>query len=241
MTRALSLTPPITAPLAEVPASDAPTYPMSALIKYTPWRLHTQITLQRTHAPTVPSLSKPAHSVHHPMTMSLANGVVHTHLYIERILSPKVAVVGCCNSASPARWVVKFYASDWASRWHLDKEIAAYDVLQGQDAPVFYGKWTIAGMNPDACSALLMEYVLPGTTIAAEGQRRGSVVRAVERVNRCGVEHRNLTAENVIVGDGGRVVLVGFGWAAVGGFIGADRWSLFQMGFLTAWDVPELV
>lgn len=214
---------------------------MSALIKYTPWKLHTRITLERSHAPTVPSVSNLPHSAHHPIITSLPNGAVHTHLYIERILTPKVAVVGCCNSASPARWVVKFHASDWASRWHLAKELAAYDVLQGQDVPVFYGKWRIAGTNPDACSALLMEYVVPGRTIAAEGQRSESVVRAVERVNRRGVEHRNLCAENVIVANGGRVVLVGFGWAAVGGYIGADRWSLFQMGFLTAWDVPELV
>lgn len=107
-------------------------------------------------------------------------------------------------------------------------------------------------MAPDTCSVLLMEYVAPGTTVAAlracvgwenMGDREGLVrvaVLATERVNRCGVAHRNLSGENMIVAEGGRVVIVGFAWAAVGGLRSADRWSLFQMGFLTAWDVPEL-
>lgn len=228
---------------------------MSALIKYTPWKLHTQITLERAHAPIVRSLSDLPRAVHHPIFTFLPSGAVHTQLYVERTLSHNVAVVGCCNSTSPARWVVKFYASDWASRWHLHKELAAYDVcesLQGKHVPVFYGEWRIAGTGPDACSALLMEYVAPGTTIAALRDAVGSedvecreslvraVVLAVERVNRCGVAHRHLGGENMIVADGGRVVIVAFGWAAVGGSAGADRWSLFQMGFLTSWDVPEL-
>lgn len=74
---------------------------------------------------------------------------------------------------------------------------------------------------------------------------RESLVRAAviaaERINRCGVAHNGLGDDNMIVAEGGRVVIVGFAWARVGGYMGADRWSLFQMGFLTAWDVPELV
>lgn len=117
---------------------------------------------------------------------------------------------------------------------------------------MFYGEWGIAGMAPGACSVLLMQYVAHGTTIAALqatgdweniGGRERLVrvaVLATERVNRCGVAHRNLSGENIIVAEGGRVVIVGFAWAAVGGLSSADRWSLFQMGFLRAWDVPEL-
>ncbi|KAL0634215.1 hypothetical protein Q9L58_006891 [Maublancomyces gigas] len=244
------------APAVSIRAYDASPLPHhSAIINFTPWKLHTSITLERPHAPSIPSLSNLTRAVQHPIFMPLPHDNVQTHLYIERILSRKVAVVGCCNSTSPARWVVKFNASDWASRWHLHKELAAYaacEGLQGEDVPVFYGEWGIAGMDPAACSVLLMEYVAPGTTIVAlqagvdreniggrERLVRGAVL-ATERVNRCGVAHRDLSGENMMVAEGGRVVIVGFAWAAVGRLRSADRWSLFQMGFLTAWDVPEM-
>lgn len=225
--------------------------PTGAIIKYTPWKLHTQITLERPHAPALSPPSQRTRLVHHPISTTLPSGGVQTNLYIERLLSRTVALVASCNSASAARWVVKFYASDWESRWHLAKELAAYDacsVLQGADVPVFYGEWSIAGTAPDACCALLMEHVAPGTTVVELQGEIGwedmgltrAVVVAVESVNRCGVAHRNLCGGNMVVGETGGVVIVDFGWAAVGGSRCADRWSLFQLGFLTAWDVPEL-
>lgn len=225
-----------------------------ALIKYTPWNLHSRITLERPHALSIVAPTDPTRTVTHPTFTQLPSGSVQLHLYIERILSRQVAVVGICSSTNTARWIVKFVASDWASRWHLHKELGAYaacESLQGTDVPVFYGEWRIVGTGPGSCSALLMEYVVPGTTIASlrggegwEMERKGVVraaVRTVENVNRFGVAHNDLGAENMIVAQGRRVVVVGFGWASVGGYTGADRWSLFQMGFLTTWDVPELV
>lgn len=108
-----------------------------------------------------------------------------------------------------------------------------------------------------------MELVVPGTTImqlrdeglleeeeeeegglvvASRGKRawlQTAVVMAVDRVNACGVVHRDLGSENIVVvagerGDG--VVILDFGWATVeveGRLRTGDRWSLFQMGWLT--------
>lgn len=230
-----------------------PTYE-PAIIKYTPWKLHSCVTLERLHAPSIAPSSNHTRAVSHPNFTSLLNGSVQIVLFIERILSRKVAVVGICSSSSPTRWVVKFLASDWASRWHLNKELNAYatcEGLQGKDVPFFYGEWRIAGTDPDSCSALLMEYVAPATTISALRDRgwegvgsSKSLVRAavlaIEKINRCRVAHNNLCAEDMVFMEEGRVVIVGFAWAAVG-YRSADRWSLFQMGFLTGWDVPELV
>lgn len=240
----------------------------SSVIKYNPWKLHTQITLQRSRTPSVPSqpdLATHIRPVQHPDFTSVPPGsTVQIKLYIERLLSHTVAVVADCDSISPARWVVKFYPSDRASLWHLNNELTAYaacQALQGAEVALFYGQWSIDAFPAHSCCALLMELVVPGTTIvelrdaglleeeegdlvagAARGKRawlQTAVVMAVARINACGVVHQNLGSENIVVvaGEGGDgVVILDFGWSTVEaeeGFRTGDKWSLFQMGWLT--------
>lgn len=256
--------------MAQTRAAPAPS---SALITYTPWKLHTQVTLERPHAPRGPArqLDGRMRAVQLPVFTTLPSGGVRATLYVERVLSRRVAVVADCDSTSSARWAVKFYAVDWVSRWHLDTENAAYAAcagLQGKEVPVFYGQWSVGGILSNACCALMMEFVLPGITIAEFRNRigqleaeeaalaRGRLVRlqsaavaAVERVQTCRVVHLDVAGETMVVAveEGGqeRVVLVGFAWAMVGvvdgGWKMGDRWALFQMGFLDRWDGAQPV
>lgn len=241
--------------------------PQSAMITYSPWKLHTQVTLERTQAPFIPPghVDGPMRAVQLPFCTTLPSGGSQATFYVERVLSRRVAVVADCNNTSSARWAVKFYAFDWVSRWHLDKENAAYAAcakLQGREVPLFYGQWSIVGTSANACCALMMEFVLPGTTIAelrdgmdggAQGRRtaRGRLVRlqnaavaAADRLQACRVLHLDLGPGNMVVaaneeGQEG-VVLVGFAWAMVevvdGGWKMGDRWTLFQLGFVERWD-----
>lgn len=247
--------------------------PESAMILYTPWKLHTQVTLERTHAPSAPSRHRDPQMrlVQLPVFTTLPSGGLRATLYVERVLSRRVAVVADCNSTSSARWAVKFYAFDWVSRWHLDKENAAYAAcatLQGKEVPVFYGQWSIGGTLANACCALMLEFPLPGTTIAelrngmVELQEeqlalaRGRLVRlqnaavaAVDRLKPCRVVHLDISGESMVIAaveDGQEgVVLVGFAWAMVevvdGGWKMGDRRALFQMGFLERWDGAQPV
>lgn len=243
-----------------------------AMVIYTPWKLHTQVTLERTCAPSVPIRQLPARNraVQLPVFTALPSGHVEATFYVERVLSRRVAVVADCTTASSTRWVIKFYAFDWVSRWHLDKENAAYAAcksLQGNEVPLFYGQWSIGGTSANTCCALMMEFALPGTTIAEirdgmvelEGEElalaRGRLVRlqnmvvaAVDQLQACRVLHLDLAGDNMVVAvemEQEAVVLVGFSWAMVqvvdGGWKMGDRWTLFQMGFLESWDGVQQV
>lgn len=148
--------------------------------------------------------------------------------------------------------------------WHLKKEINAYkacEAIQGAEVPVFYGKWTICGTPEGACSAMLLEFVAPGTTISElrdgfkflqEGEEKqrarlrlselhSSGTRAVDRINKCGVVHLDLFGENMVVVAGGKrtgecVVIVDFDNAMVTGvdkgWAGYEHWDLFHMSFM---------
>lgn len=253
--------------MAETRAEVFASAPQSAMIVYTPWKLHTQVTLQRTQAPFIAChVDGPMRAVQLPVFTILPSGGIQATLYVERVLSRRVAVLADCNSASSARWAVKYYAFDWVSRWHLGKENAAYAAcakLQGKEVPLFYGQWGIVGTSGNACCAVMMEFVLPGTTIAdlrdgmvalaAEElalahcrlvRLQDAAVAAADRLQACRVLHLDLSAENMVVvaeeeGQEG-VVLVGFARAMVevvdGGWKMGDRWALFQMGFLERWD-----
>lgn len=129
--------------------------------------------------------------------------------------------------------------------------------------PVFYGQCSIGGTLANACCALMMEFALPGTTIAELRNRmvelekeelalaRGRLVRlqyaavaAVDPLKTCSVVHLDMSGQSMVIaaeedGQDGEV-LVGFAWAMVevvdGGWKIGDRWALFQMGFLERWD-----
>lgn len=257
----------------------SPVFPASGMIKYAPWKLHTQLTLESDTNPAHPietnatetkeriwPRSHPQRTGHAPHTTLSPSGKFQLNMYVERLLSRKVAVLADCRgSADPTtRWVAKFYASDQSSLWHLKKELNAYAAcraVQGAEVPVFYGQWEIRDTPADACFALLMEFVSPGTTIGElrdglkvlpEGEEKrlarlrlaelhSSGTRAVDRVNECEVMHLDLFGENMVIAAGGRttgesVVLVDFSNAMVSGVDAGwgtyEHWTLFHMAFM---------
>lgn len=201
-----------------------------------------------------------------PAITTAASGNAQITMYVERVLSRSVAVLADCNSGiatTGVRWAVKFYASDEYSLWHLRKEVNAYkacEAIQGAEVPVFYGQWSIRGTLEGTCSAMLMEFVSPGTTICElrdgfkflrEEEKRAARVRlaelhssgtrAVDRMNKCGVVHLDLFGENMVVVAGGRrtgegVVVVDFGNAMVAGvdrgWATYEHWDLFHTSFM---------
>lgn len=135
----------------------------------------------------------------------------------------------------------------------LQNEVAAYAAakpLQGRDIPHFYGTWDIPGATH--LGVLLLEYIAPGTTIAAlkhagEYQRvrglRGSAERALQALHGRGVRHGDLVARNMMVasceGVGERVVVVDFDCAKVEGLEGLKRHWADWVFFKEAFKVPE--
>lgn len=228
---------------------------------FTAWVADGRITLRLRTADTVPALippatlptsparaiSRPDSGFHEPVSppnrkhdapprpFSPPGGSSATFT-ITRVFTRAAAVVTTTTGKS---YIAKLFSPLHTRIAHslLQNEVAAYAAakpLQGRDVPHFYGTWEIPGVTH--LSVLLVEYIAPGTTIAAlkragEYERvrglQGSAEKAVEALHARGVRHGDLVARNLIVagceGKGQRVVVVDFDCAKVEGQEGMRR------------------
>ncbi|RPB06277.1 hypothetical protein P167DRAFT_593404, partial [Morchella conica CCBAS932] len=141
------------------------------LTLHTPFPPHTLITLTPLppHTPPLPPPSAPPSP--HPHPPRPRNPPSTTSLFITHRLTRTVAVAldPTRPPTDPARYVLKCYYTTPHALWRREHELDAYThlaCLQGGELPWCYGEYAASGMPREACSVLVLEMVLPGTTIS---------------------------------------------------------------------------